>query len=183
MRILEPNHSLRDLRFRTEMNMLSPAKYLDLQGLEEVWAKITEKFGTSEYSLIEYLESHATSKTNGPYIDTGVTLTDSCTIEAMFQFQNMDNHTNLCLYGSRETTTATSNARIGFGWSESINNFRFDYAKENNTVSVSNPLDTFVLKQQVNNLYINSTTNQGKVFKHVYNLGKLYQKTKLKSPI
>ena len=39
------------------------------------------------------------------------------------------------------------------------------------------------LKDTVNNLYINSTTNQGKVFKHVYNLGKLYQKTKLKSPI
>ena len=39
------------------------------------------------------------------------------------------------------------------------------------------------LKDTVNNLYINSTNNEGKVFKHVYNLGKLYQKTKLKSPI
>ena len=39
------------------------------------------------------------------------------------------------------------------------------------------------LKDTVNNLYINSTNNEGKVFKHVYNLGKLYQKTRLKSPI
>ncbi len=39
------------------------------------------------------------------------------------------------------------------------------------------------LKDKVNNLYINSTNNEGKVFKHVYNLGKLYQKTRLKSPV
>ncbi len=39
------------------------------------------------------------------------------------------------------------------------------------------------LKDKVNNLYISSTKNNGKVFKGVYNLGELYQKTKLKSPI
>ena len=39
------------------------------------------------------------------------------------------------------------------------------------------------LKDKVNDLYINSTNNEGKVFEYVYNLGKLYQKTKLKSPV
>ncbi len=39
------------------------------------------------------------------------------------------------------------------------------------------------LKDKVNNLYISSTSNEGKVFKRIYNLGELYQKTKLKSPV
>ena len=39
------------------------------------------------------------------------------------------------------------------------------------------------LKDKVNNLYINSTNNNGKVFKQVYKIGELYQKTKLKSPV
>ena len=74
--------------------MDSPKKYLDKDGLSKVWNKIVEKFGKSEYSLIEYLESHATTRTDGPWIDTGVTLTSDCTIETEFQFTNMDNHTN-----------------------------------------------------------------------------------------
>ena len=39
------------------------------------------------------------------------------------------------------------------------------------------------LKDKVNNLYIKSTNNNGRVFKSVYNLGKIYEKTKLKSPV
>ena len=39
------------------------------------------------------------------------------------------------------------------------------------------------LKDKVNNLYISSTSHEGKVFKRIYNLGELYQKTKLKSPV
>ena len=39
------------------------------------------------------------------------------------------------------------------------------------------------LKDKVNNLYISSTGHEGKVFKRIYNLGELYQKTKLKSPV
>ena len=39
------------------------------------------------------------------------------------------------------------------------------------------------IKNQINRLYIHSTKGQGKVFKVVYRLGELYQKTKLKSPI
>ena len=39
------------------------------------------------------------------------------------------------------------------------------------------------LKDRVNNLYIKSTNNNGRVFKSVYNLGKIYEKTKLKSPV
>ena len=39
------------------------------------------------------------------------------------------------------------------------------------------------LKDRVNHLYINSTNGNGKVFKTVYHLGKLYQKTSLKSPV
>ncbi len=39
------------------------------------------------------------------------------------------------------------------------------------------------LKNQVNGLYIKSTKRNGKVFKAVYHLGELYQKTKWKSPI
>ena len=39
------------------------------------------------------------------------------------------------------------------------------------------------LKDGVNKLYIKSTNKNGKVFKRVYHLGKIYEKTKLKSPI
>ncbi len=39
------------------------------------------------------------------------------------------------------------------------------------------------LKDKVNNLYIKSTKKNGKVFKNVYHLGKIYEKTKLTSPI
>ena len=39
------------------------------------------------------------------------------------------------------------------------------------------------LKDRVNNLYIKSTNKNGKVFKKVYHLGKIYEKTKLKSPV
>lgn len=137
--------------------MDSPKKYLDKDGLSKVWNKIVEKFGKSEYSLIEYLESHATTRTDGPWIDTGVKLTSDCTIEAEFQFTSMDNHTNCCVYGSRETTQPTSNARMGFGWSESINAFRFDYAKKNTTVSTDDRFARIHLKQQVNKLYFDIT--------------------------
>ncbi len=39
------------------------------------------------------------------------------------------------------------------------------------------------LKDEINNLYIKSTHKNGKVFKKVYGLGKIYEKTKLKSPV
>lgn len=39
------------------------------------------------------------------------------------------------------------------------------------------------LKDKVNDLYIKSTKGNGKIFKKVYKLGKLYEKTRLKSPI
>ncbi len=37
--------------------------------------------------------------------------------------------------------------------------------------------------KKVNKLYIKSTLGKGKIFKGVYNLGEMYQKTKLKSPV
>ncbi len=39
------------------------------------------------------------------------------------------------------------------------------------------------LKDNVNKLYIQSTNRNGKIFKNVYNLGEIYEKTKLKSPV
>ena len=39
------------------------------------------------------------------------------------------------------------------------------------------------IKNSVNKLYLKSTQNEGKVFKVVYRLGELYQKTNLKSPV
>ena len=39
------------------------------------------------------------------------------------------------------------------------------------------------MKDKVNQLYIRSTRHNGKVFKGIYHLGELYQKTKLKSPV
>ncbi len=39
------------------------------------------------------------------------------------------------------------------------------------------------LKDEINNLYIKSTNREGKIFKKVYNLGEIYEKTKLKSPV
>ena len=39
------------------------------------------------------------------------------------------------------------------------------------------------LKDDINELYIKSTNRNGKIFKNVYNLGKIYEKTKLKSPV
>ena len=39
------------------------------------------------------------------------------------------------------------------------------------------------IKNKVNNLYLKTTKGTGKLFKQVYRLGKLYSKTKLKSPI
>ncbi len=39
------------------------------------------------------------------------------------------------------------------------------------------------LKDNINNLYIQSTNKNGKIFKNVYNLGEIYEKTKLKSPV
>ena len=39
------------------------------------------------------------------------------------------------------------------------------------------------LKDKVNNLYIKSTNREGKVFKNIYHLGKIYEKTKLRSPV
>ena len=39
------------------------------------------------------------------------------------------------------------------------------------------------LKDRVNNLYIKSTNKNGKVFERVYHLGKIYERTKLKSPV
>ncbi len=39
------------------------------------------------------------------------------------------------------------------------------------------------IKDKVNNLYIKTTQKNGKVFKVVYHLGEMYQKTKIKSPV
>ena len=39
------------------------------------------------------------------------------------------------------------------------------------------------IKEKVNKLYLKSTKGNGKVFKKVYHLGELYQKTRFKSPI
>ncbi len=39
------------------------------------------------------------------------------------------------------------------------------------------------IKNKVNQLYLNSTKGNGNVFKVVYHLGEIYQKTKLKSPV
>ncbi len=39
------------------------------------------------------------------------------------------------------------------------------------------------LKDSINNLYIRSTNKSGKIFKKVYSLGKIYEKTRLKSPV
>lgn len=39
------------------------------------------------------------------------------------------------------------------------------------------------IKDKVNNLYIKSTIGKGKIFKKVYGLGRIYQKTNLKSPV
>lgn len=39
------------------------------------------------------------------------------------------------------------------------------------------------VKNSINHLYISTTRRNGKVFKTVYRLGELYQKTKLKSPV
>lgn len=39
------------------------------------------------------------------------------------------------------------------------------------------------IKDKINELYISSTHNNGVVFEKIYGLGKLYQKTKLKSPV
>lgn len=39
------------------------------------------------------------------------------------------------------------------------------------------------LKDKINNLYLRTTEKEGRVFKKVYRLGELYQKTKLKSPV
>ena len=39
------------------------------------------------------------------------------------------------------------------------------------------------LKDSINSLYIRSTNKNGKIFKKVYSLGKIYEKTKLKSPV
>ncbi len=39
------------------------------------------------------------------------------------------------------------------------------------------------LKENINNLYIKTTKGNGKLFKRVYRLGEIYEKTKLKSPV
>lgn len=39
------------------------------------------------------------------------------------------------------------------------------------------------IKNKVNSLYLKSTIGEGQVFKQVYHLGELYEKTKLKSPV
>lgn len=39
------------------------------------------------------------------------------------------------------------------------------------------------IKDSVNHLYLKTTTRNGKVFKVVYRLGELYERTKLKSPV
>ena len=39
------------------------------------------------------------------------------------------------------------------------------------------------IKDKINNLYLKSTVGEGQVFKQVYHLGELYEKTKLKSPV
>lgn len=39
------------------------------------------------------------------------------------------------------------------------------------------------VKDKVNNLYLTSTRREGKIFKNVYKLGEIYEKTKLKSPV
>lgn len=39
------------------------------------------------------------------------------------------------------------------------------------------------IKEKVNNIYLMSTLGEGQVFKQVYHLGEMYQKTKLKSPV
>ena len=39
------------------------------------------------------------------------------------------------------------------------------------------------LKDKINNLYIKSTNKNGKMFKKIYSLGRIYEKTKLKSPV
>ena len=39
------------------------------------------------------------------------------------------------------------------------------------------------IKNKVNDLYIKSTRGTGKIFKQVYRLGKIYSKTRLKSPV
>jgi processive 1,2-diacylglycerol beta-glucosyltransferase len=39
------------------------------------------------------------------------------------------------------------------------------------------------IKDSINHLYIKTTKRNGKVFKVVYRLGELYEKTKIKSPV
>lgn len=46
-------------------------------------------------------------------------------------------------------------------------------------LSIINPK----IKNKVNKLYLNSTKRNGRVFKLVYHLGEMYQKTKIKSPV
>lgn len=39
------------------------------------------------------------------------------------------------------------------------------------------------IKDKINNLYVKSTVGKGRIFKNVYGLGKIYQKTNFKSPV
>lgn len=61
-----------------------------------------------------------------------------------------------------------------------------DYYKEHNIsaefkeyLNIVNPK----IEKAVNKLYISSTKRNGKVFKHAYKLGEIYDKTKIKSPV
>lgn len=136
--------------------MSNEKKYLDEVGLAHLWDKVKGLSSDSDYVRIEYLESHANGQNDGPYIDTGLTLTSECTITMDVQITNLSNHTNLCLFGSRSSAQPTKNDRSSFGYSSYLNNFRFDYAKANNTVAVSNPYKRMIVSKQRNRLYIDN---------------------------
>ena len=88
-----------------------------------------------EYEEIEYLQSDATSATNGPYINTGINASNNAVIISKFQYVSVGKWLHGALFGGRDDNSYTN--RLCFGHNTNNNGFRFDYRNKNVALSKS----------------------------------------------
>lgn len=85
-----------------------------------------------EYIYYEYIQSQATSPTDGSYIDLGKGISVRSTIEAKFQYVDVSNHTHCALFGIR-SKSGDYNNRFTFQYNN--NGWRCDYHDVNHSLS------------------------------------------------
>lgn len=85
------------------------------------------------YMALEYVESHATTASDGQYVDTAYKVTQQTSIEVDFQYTNLSNHTWMALLGSRGAGPSYE-SRVCFMYTNG--KWREDWVNTQNEVAV-----------------------------------------------